>query len=382
MIGERCNVVPLTQRHVTAAVAFLRACYGDDYYGADETYFRWLYLESPCAWFESERERDRIPVNGVFDAKGGLEAIHAYLPFDAVTPWGGSIGVWDVEWINASGVGGTGQALASRLLEQVDVYAGYGCNQRSASAFRKMGLTVVDEIPRLVAILDRDRLGDLCAQNGYPFEASALPPVTVFCEGPWHLLDRAALVPGAILAAARRGVRFGVSRSPAWLGWRYDRHPFIAYRVVAPDPMGERGAAVVRVERIVGSDLHVCRVLDFFFAPGHESALLAAVLTYAREQTCLVADYFDTAATSAHLVETAARSLDASLLWTPRVPFMFQPTAFNDRNSINLVIALGGRARGSTELGAFHATKADSNQDVLRDSRTSPRPYPRSRPDF
>ena len=152
------HIVQLSHEKASSVRAFLRRFYGESFYGADERYFEWMYERYPSRWFAPSAAEGKLPINAVLTKNGELGAIHAFLPFDARTPWGGEVGIWDIEWINGSGIPGAGRALAKHLLDQVDIYAGFGCNELSEEAFGKMGLAFVPEIPRLVAVLYPDIL--------------------------------------------------------------------------------------------------------------------------------------------------------------------------------------------------------------------------------
>jgi hypothetical protein len=343
-----------------AAKAFLRANYGAGFYGAEDRYFDWIYRDSPCGWFVSERAEGRLPINVVRGDDGTIAAIHAFLPFDARTPWGGQVGIWDLEWINASAPPGTGRMLARHLLDGVDIYAGYGCNDLSARAFARMGMKLVHEIPRRVAVLDTASLARALKEAGLH---GTVPP-SVAAGGEWSELGSTEALPEACLEAYRAATPFGAERERPWLAWRYDRHPFIDYRIVAA---GE-DAAILRIERT--GTLAVCRICDFFPA-GTAGKLLAAVLCFARDQGCALADYFSIDVAHAARLDAAADEISIALLDTPRLPFMFQPLAVGDRYSINLVIQAGGRAPAGVDPLAFHATKADANQDVMRSPYTA-----------
>lgn len=79
-------------------------------------------------------------------------AIHASIPFDASTPWGGTREIWGIEWINGTGPRGSGCRLAAALLAEVDIYVGFGCNKLSEAAFASMGVKVILEIHRSVVV--------------------------------------------------------------------------------------------------------------------------------------------------------------------------------------------------------------------------------------
>lgn len=366
------DVIPLRRDQGAAIRRFIAGVYGPAYYGIERRYFEWLFEHAPCRWFADSASRGAFPGNVVLEA-GEIAALHLYLPFDLRSPWGGTVGIWDIEWITASATRGLGRALAQHLRAAVDLYAGYGCNDLSARSFERLGMTVVPAIERRVAVLDAERLDRMLEAHGLP-----MAPVVRrrparrarSIERPAILEDTAAIGRSAIDGHAA-AVPFGVTRDPAWLGWRYDRHPHLDYAVVAPDANGSGGAAVLRLEEVPGTSCRVARVLDVLAEPGREGPVVGAALGFAAARDALLLDYFSTDRATADRI---AADPDAAFLANPEIPYMFQPPAVGAAHAMNLVIAAGGRAPAeAVDLAAFHATKADANQDVLRSAGTAAR---------
>jgi hypothetical protein len=363
-------VTPLPLARADDVRRFLRAIYGDGHYGAEARYFEWLYLNSPCRWFAAERAAGWLPVNAILDADGGLAAIHAFVPFDAHTPWGGEVGIWDLEWINGSGIKGGGRALASHLLAAVDVYAGFGCNDLSTEAFSRLGMAVRPEIHRMAAVTDPDAFRALLKTAGCLDQTGVLPAKVPPLSARFARLDSAAAIPQRALDAYGARTPFGVSRSKEWLAWRYDRHPFINYSSIS----AAGGGAVLRFETVVGTTDRVARLLEFFPLPGGAAELLAAALIETRENGAPLLDVFATSRSEAALLGLAARSLGVDMHVNPRLPYKFQPLEFDCANAPNMVFAVGGRAgTNRADPCDFQAGKGDSNQDVLRNIASAPR---------
>lgn len=370
--AKSIDVTVLNRTFVPDVLSFLRRHYGPQFYGADERYFNWQYLQTPCDWFAPAAAAGKIPVNAVLGEDGEVLAIHAYIPFDAQTPWGGSHGVWDVEWINGSTTRGVGRTLARYLLDRADVYAGFGMNDLAEKAFRKLGLIIFSEIPRRVAVFDRETLATLTAAAGYDEEAQNLPKNATVPDHAWYTLESTAAIPAPVLDHEILSNSFGTGRTCVWLAWRYDRHPFIKYIPVASDPDGREGVAIVRLENVFGTEFTTCRIVEFLGIPGYERALLTAVFSFARAQGSLIADYYTSSTTRATMFDSTTGGGDYGVLANPRVPYMYQPLAYNARNAMNLVVSVGGGAPADIDLSHFHATKGDSDQDILRMPDTAP----------
>ena len=364
------NNLPPIQTLPTSALSnvldFLKSQYGAAYYGADPNYFNWFFGSVPCRWFAPERDKGMLPANAMLGSDGEILAIHIYLPFDCLSPWGGKRGVFDEEWINGANIPGAGRVLATHLLASCDIYAGLGCNDLSENAFRKLGLDFSNETPRLVALLSASGLNDLLRRSGFEDQLSD-PRHETTSLAPWHLLPIAACLSQDIFTHHRDVIRIGVDRSNDWLSWRYDNHPYITYHCISPDPDGRSGAAIVRLEAVAGTDLQNARIVDFLPAPDAAPQVLAAALSFARDHQCLIADFWTTAKSTADRLMAAANAAGILLLRNPRIPYMYQPCAFGKRNGVNLAIAIGGQSAGQdASLQDFHTVKADSPQDILR----------------
>lgn len=342
---------------------FLKVHYGDEHYGADKRYVDWLYQQSPSSWLTVKQREREAPVNILIDSASDILSVHAFVPFDARTFWGGSFGIWDLEWINGGGPKGSGRRLAAALLSEVDIYVGFGCNELSENAFKKMGMSFVPEILRAVLVVDPDRL---------VAELSKLEEVhKVFdrCSFPdfadCSLLEMAASVSSDAIDGFHDMTPLGVTRNREWLAWRYDHHPYLRYPIL----QNHEGAAVLRLEGVVGSNATICRVMEFLPRTLPAEGLASAIGKFAKDNKCLFVDYFSPS--SRHL-DALVQSFEAArmpMLRNPRVPYMTQPMRFGNRNAFNMVIAPGARAPSgikSLELTAFHATKGDANQDVQR----------------
>jgi|GEM_PF-3521321 hypothetical protein len=366
-------VTCLDQTATTEVQAFLRHHYGEGFYGANEAYFDWQYIKNPCKWFAPELADGKMSINGVYDDKTNeIVAVHAYVPFDAHLGPRLGRGVWDTEWINGSGVKGLGRELATYLLSQSDVYAGFGMNDMANQSFEALGLKIFPEISRHVAVLDHTNLTTHMAASDYVNEANNVPASASFDARLFHVLESAAAIPDSVIAQERKNTAFGVARDSAWMIWRFEQHPFISYTIVAADPDGANGVAVVRTESVVDTDHHVCRIIEFYAMPGQERTLLEATLSYAADKDALIVDYFTASSSRAELFQQTTSCQSLGMNVNPTVPFMFQPLYINERNSLNMAIKTSVDLADAFELGTFHATKGDSDQDILRSEENAP----------
>ena len=255
--------------------------------------------------------------------------------------------------------------MADSLRENVDLYIGFGCNELSESAFKKIGLAFTPEVTRLVMLLDPGALEQRISEAG--LEPVSIPHhTTAPMKGAHRILMKAADIPQSLLDLRTSTMGCGPMRSSDWVSWRYDLHPFIDYWTVISDHGPDGGAAILRIEPIREQQGNVCRVLDLYFGNSRDDRLLGAVLSFARERDCLLVDYFSTSAVSVKRLAEAADRLSQPALKNPHIPYMFQPLAMGPRNSFNAVFAASTNAPHGFGLSDVLATKADSTQDIER----------------
>jgi len=372
---DRFNFIScLDKKSIPDIKTFLRHHYGPHFYGANDDYFDWQYLQNPCVWFKSQLAEGKISVNAAVDRNTGIiGSVHVFVPFDAWISSRPIRGVWDTEWINGSGQRGLGRELAQTLISQCDVYAGFGSNEAAISAFSMLGLQNYDQIHRRVAVLDRQALADEMSTAGFGDEAAALPTQACGPAGGYCTLPGTAAIPDHVLAREIEQTNFGVVRSPAWLNWRFDRHPFITYHVITADSVGADGAAIARLEAVIDTDRVACRIIEFYAMPGREAALLHAVTAFAADHRALIVDYFSASRSRMINFDETTDCLTAGFSANPRlVPYMFQPVDLNGRNAMNLVLGMPGSGCNEAALEDFHATKGDADQDIKRTIENAP----------
>ena len=74
------SITSLGIDYLPKARNFLRQFYGDDFYGAEELYFNWQFLQVPCDWFEPIAAQGKMPVNAILDANDAVSYTHLTLP--------------------------------------------------------------------------------------------------------------------------------------------------------------------------------------------------------------------------------------------------------------------------------------------------------------
>jgi GNAT superfamily N-acetyltransferase len=263
---------------------------------------------------------------------------------------------------------GLGRLVMSSLLERFDFLFSRSPRPASLAVFRRLGFRCIDRCGRWIAVLDPDATLGLAvdASDAAIRRARAR---TVGSAAPGRFGVGRTVPPGApSLASAVLGTSMTFDRTPAYLRWRYERHPCHRYDFLwVGEPDAPDGVAVVRAEDVSGRPGRVLRVVEFLADPAHSVRLATAVLTYGREQSCAFADIFGA---SEHFVAgfVAAGGFDALEEPDLRLPHLFQP--WIPEVETPLLLFFGRRpADGESPIGfaddmsLIHISKGDGNMD-------------------
>ena len=365
---SKFNIERMNVGNIPKIISFLKNNYGINYYGADQKYFDWFYTGCHCEWFERSRTKNEIPINAICDLNNEIIAIHAFIPFDVNTPDGTMRGAWDEEWINGSGIPGLGRLLPPNLIKEVDVYVGVGCNELSKKAFRKLGLRIFKDVPRLVGVINKRKLSEILGQFKQSNGVRIPDDLNIKAQScHWELLPNTSYIPAVLFDYHKKIFPFSAKRSPQWVSWRYDNHPYIEYFILANEDKKKPGVAIIRLELIDGFESHpIARIVDLFPVPGFESTLLETCLSFAKSKDCLLIDLHTTSKIAGEQITEWAHNSGYCLADRPATPYMYQPPIHSFERSYNFVIASQDKYKENNLLENFHSTKADSVQDILR----------------
>ena len=232
-----------------------------------------------------------------------------------------------------------------------------------------MGLSFFEEIPRLATVLDRESLASLLDLSGFA-DAAAKLPRQEHSDAAWYLLESCGAIPDHVLESHFAVMSFGAPHDRARLEWRFDQHPAISYSVVASDPDGADGAAIVRVETAEGTTFRVARVVDMLGSQDAAGRIMASAAGFALAQGCIALDFMTSSATVAEMTRRAAAEAGLMLELNPPVPYMYQPCTIGEKRNVNMVLWTSQE----TDLDQFAIVKSDSTQDVVRTSQTAANP--------
>ena len=292
------------------------------------------------------------------DSDNRIVALHCYSPFDIYSSEKHFRGCFDEEWISISETRGLGRLLAKKLLNKVDVYCGYGCNELSKAAFKKLGVTFVATTPRVVSILDRRAIIKMISEAEGELPLFDVPNDTLSHNVSFKILSFDEVSEHSIENNLTKD-DLAVHKDIQWLNWRYNNHPYIKYIYIGCFNLPSSSFAVVRVESY--RDLLFIRIVDLFGSVGTFSKLYEAVLAYSCSINAVMVDYFNTSPVPINFIANAVQGAYKNL----RFPFKFQPLDLRGGPSYNFVFS-------SKIQNIFVSSKGDSTQDIYRNGFQSP----------
>lgn len=237
-------------------------------------------------------------------------------------------------------------------------------NALSWAAYEKLGFNQRKHIERSIAILDASACNAL-------FNPSNRADITNFLKENEATPSRASV--NHITRIQDLSEKYwedqlsrfsGISyKGPEYIDWRFLKHPFVNYTVLAPDPHGKEGIATVRVEQVKNTDKKIIRILDMLPAIGHVDNLVGTVLAFARENDAIMADFFCASTPFAQAVcPDPFISLKSHLPYD--LPMLFQPVEWRERKSINMMLDANPEFK-DLSFDSMYSTKADGDQDIL-----------------
>ncbi len=345
------------------AIRLLRDFIGSEsYFGADDKYVRWQYFDSP---FKTTMvDKDQYSMLVFLDAKKKILALDAFLPWKTYVDGKEVKTVWDIEWMNFSKIKGLGRELVKRLRTMADIYCGYGMNQLSCNSYEKLGYSMINEVERKVVIVDAEECLSLFGNDSIKGQKDFLRESAEWCS----MVKQGYSVIQSIADISEdywidHLHRFAVSscKNLEVLKWRYMKHPYIDYKIIALDPKAKRGLSVVRLEKIKDVDERVLRILEMMPVYGYEQDLAKAVLNFGRDHNAILADFFCVSKSySDEICPLPFIGLSEHREYD--VPMLFQPIEIRERKSINMVLDFNSEFK-KISFEEFYATKGDGDQD-------------------
>lgn len=350
-----------TEHDTSAVFKILKDFFGPTYYGADPRYFAWQYRDCPFKHFAAEKDEY---CTLLAEEDNQILAMDSFLPWPTIIKGKTARTFWDIEWLSTGIKRGIGRELVAEIRSRCDVYCGYGMNSLSWAAYEKLGYQQRKHIARSVAILDAAACNTLfnpqaTLEHRSFFTASEVLPNSAQP----HLLKSVSGLSDAYWSSHMARCLGTSYKGPEYLQWRFIDHPFLHYSIVSPDPKGERGLAVVRVEKVKNSTTRILRILDMLPVTGYEDVLTDTVLQFGLSHGAILADFFCASETYATQVCPAPFiPLNDHLPFD--IPMLFQPIEWRERKSINMVLDVNPEFAELT-FDTMYCTKADGDQDVF-----------------
>ncbi|MCH9681901.1 MAG: hypothetical protein K0V04_10740 [Deltaproteobacteria bacterium] len=346
--------------------------YDRDVYCTEPRYFDWLHHGSPqhldCATAEE------FTVLAAVDGDRLAGCIN-YVPTEVYLDGKRHPAVVTTESLARPDSGGVYGLLARRLVGRFDY-----CFVMGATAFLRdlyvqhLGGHYCHDMRRLILVGDVDALrrivalapGSAAIDLGW-FRSKAEATAELATGKRWVQVETASELRDDYWQAMLASGRPCCGRTPAWIDWRYFRHPHIDYAVITTEASQSAGIAVVRREALaLEPECHAVRLLEFLPTPGQEHALAGAVARFAKDTGCALLDFFCAHDEVLHQLPPAfVRPEDHR---AHDIPYLLQPPEWRERRSINLLSIRNRRKRRVLpELGGgqIYLTKGDGAQDIF-----------------
>ncbi len=262
---------------------------------------------------------------------------------------------------------GIGVALLRNVQRRFPLIAALDVRPEAQRILRALGFTSLGTLTRYVMAIDPALLRAFLIRGG---EHPAVQPVTE----PTAAADRVSVrtwdpEDQSPIWDQYPPLLFGTVRSPAFLRWRYLRHPVYAYTILSCGPPTRPAIAVYRIETPRGLEAKVGRLIEFFH-PGDDLGR-AAGATLLRELArrfsaagCAYADHVTSSADYGRTLHSAG--------WTREDPHRqslalrlqpVDPTPYPEYRFATLAYSTTGNERRLLDGDSIYVTRGDGDAD-------------------
>jgi hypothetical protein len=266
-------------------------------------------------------------------------------------------GIWAALWVARPGTN-VGLPLLERALQLPAAFVGVlGVNETAMQIYRALRFTTVDDVPRMVRMIDAhaiERLG--CGPIEQPFITAKENGISV-CQdmAGWDEAWQTVFAPRAI----------GTWRDAAYLERRYLQHPTFLYHVLHAVDAARRvaGCLVYRLIPVAGHDVSVVRILELMGEPGAMHALARYADNVGRIHGAAFVEFYGTHAEALSACEAAGYVREAT---EPRLPSLFSPL---DHRRQRLTLAMLQTSTSPVDFASLLSapqlmvTRGDGDQD-------------------
>ncbi len=363
----RLRIVDGDEARIAGLRSFFARVYRENYALCDDSLLRWQFHRAPGSHGEWHI---KLAIDD-----GDIVGCLGYVPLDISLAGRRVRAAWVINWmVDATRRQlGLGPLLMREVMQQFDVTLNIGPNRVARELLTRMGWWSAGDLPRHVAILDRDAAAALAEDRlaAWPASASA----TAHDGASTARISRVERFDASVTSLWERLTRggtgglTGTARTAEFLNWRYADHPRFPYRLFVCHRGTELvGVAVYRVETVQGMpSVRVARLVEYLEATedaeGQCSALLAFVMDEAQLAGVAVMDFFGGDRQLADRLRHHGFVADRAA--TSAVPIVFQPI---DRFRTGITFMAHARQASALEAPQWDAlnwyvTKGDGDQD-------------------
>ena len=338
----------------------LKNFYGTNYYGAEDRYFHWQYKESVFA--KKVLEKDEYSIL-VAEKNGSILALYAFLPWQTYVNGESALTFWTYDWLNVGKIKGLGREILSEIRSKCEILCCYGMNTYSRVAYSKMQYEISNQIERMLVFLDANACKSLFARKNEKERKVFIQKHVVPTKKIKHyIIDSINILSDNYWTNQIKRFQAIYYRGIDYLEWRFLKHPYLQYHIIAADQRGQRGIAVVRLEKIKYHPALVLRIVDLLPILGQEEQLAQAVISFGQKHGAILADFFCASSEYAKcLCPLPFVALKDHISYD--IPMLFRPIEIRERKSINMAMDTDKKF-SSVTIEKLYATKADGTQDV------------------
>ncbi|WP_027087211.1 GNAT family N-acetyltransferase [Cohnella panacarvi] len=263
---------------------------------------------------------------------------------------------------------GAGYALFHTVKERnPEMILSLGINSTVAKLYKKMGWSILQDVPRWVGIVNKQKTVDKMLNGNErslrfwdelkTYQYNSEYQIFDYIDEQWDQFYEQSFAPKTI----------GFSRNFQFIKWRYINHPAFNYNIITCKDGNNniRGMAIIRIESVLNNCEKIGRIVEFI-AVDQDSSVSLANAVAEKAKDCLFLDFYCFSSISTWGLEAIGfKKILASENDPVVVPTRFQPidltitnmmAAFSIQSDIKNKINLA-------EESCFYITKGDSDQD-------------------
>ena len=319
-------------------------------------YFNWQFLENPYHQEDEYSfwvERHNSQITGFL----------GYSPLEFVYRGNISMGCWTYNWYSSHS-NGAGLKLMYKLWEQFDNRFYIGLSEASVNVYNYLRVPLLKKMPRWIGIIDSKKavsLFDIGKKDTKEKFLSSentinrsngitdISPVSIFDTSIEYSFDNWSNLEGY------------VRRTGEFLNWRYFKIPGHNYKAIIG---GDNSFAVYRIEKIMGREESVIKIIDWNFNADLAENALAYIAGEGLDSGAVLIDFFCTASDVETLFSPLGLFSEESI--AERIPHLFRPlNNFFDRISLAIDLPPHMKSR-NIDFSKWYISRGDGDIDRIK----------------